>query len=614
LIAGRKSDIFIACAFLGEKAHFATVPISNHARRKSMKRFEMRVDPLTNEVYYEVYSTGYNLLADPILSKGYAFTPEERREFSLQGLMPDIVGSLEEQTERNYGHYNEKHSDLEKYVTMMGVLDRSETVFYALLTQHIEEMLPIVYTPTVGQACMKMSHILRRWRGIYITPNNVQNVEDILQNVGLPNISLMVATDGERILGLGDLGADGMGIPIGKIALYVAAAGIHPASTLPVCFDVGTDNERLLKDPLYLGYRANRLRGDAYYQIIERFVQGVRRVFPRALLQWEDIGKHHAFTLLDRYKERIPSFNDDIQGTGATAAAALRTAFKIKGKKLANERIAILGFGQAGSGIANAIVTMMQSEEGISAEEARRCIWAVDVNGLLLEGMKVEPYQAPFQKPLAALENWPISKDRPPNLHEVVKNAKITVLIGVAAQAGVFDQEILATITKNTDRPIIFALSNPTSKSETTPEQVMKISKDRALMATGSPFPPFYGVTGKEIHVSQCNNLYIFPGMGLGAIVCQATRVTHRMFHAASTAISDMVGADLRSKGFLLPPLSDIRKASFEVALAVARQAREDSIGMDVPDQQLKQMIKNAMWEPRYYPYRLARKLQDRRS
>ncbi|RJP74173.1 MAG: NAD-dependent malic enzyme [Candidatus Zixiibacteriota bacterium] len=572
-----------------------------------MKRFEMRMDPLTQEVYYEVYCKSYQLMSDPLLNKGYAFSKEERRELYLSGLMPDTVGTLEDQIARNYGHFKGKTTDLDKYVMMMALLDRSETIFYAVLTRYLEEMLPIVYTPTVGQACLQMSHILRRWRGLYVNPNNVNYIEGCLQNIGLPNISLLVATDGERILGLGDLGSDGMGIPIGKIALYVAAAGIHPASTLPVCIDVGTNTERLLKDPLYLGYRHERLTGDAYYAVIERFVQGVRRVFPRALLQWEDFGKQHAFNLLESYKDRLLSFNDDIQGTGATAASALRTAMKVKGTRLSDERIAILGFGQAGSGVANAIVTMMCADEGISEEEARRRIWAVDIDGLLLEGMTVEPYQANFLQPREALEGWDVPKTRAPQLAEVVRHAKITALIGLSAQPGAFDREMLAALAANSDRPIVLALSNPTSRSECTPDEVNAATGGRFLMCTGSPFPSVMSPTGREMIISQCNNLYIFPGMGLGAIMSQATRITHRMFHAASCAVSDMVTAEMRSHGLLLPPLCDIRRVSLETAFAVAQQAREDGLGINVPDERLREVIQNAMWEPQYYPYRFAR-------
>jgi malate dehydrogenase (oxaloacetate-decarboxylating) len=572
-----------------------------------MKRFEMRVDPLTQEVYYEVPAKGYGLMRDPLLNKGSAFPFQERTEFQLTGLLTNSIGTLEEQLERAYENFSSKRTDLGKYIALESLLDRNETLFYALLMRHLEEMLPIVYTPTVGQACVELSHIMRQFRGVYITAENVVAVESILESVGLPNISLIVVTDGERILGLGDLGANGMGIPIGKLALYIAAAGIHPASTLPICLDIGTNNQNLLDDPLYLGVRKPRLTGDEYYSTVERFVQGVRRVFPRALLQWEDFGKQHAFTLLDRYRDRLPCFNDDIQGTGATAAAALSTAKRITGRQVSHERVAILGFGQAGSGVANAICTMMHEEEGIPLAEARQRIYALDLPGLLMEGMKTEAHQANFQHTKDEIAAWPIPHDRAPNLAEVIEHAKITVLIGLSAQPGVFSEQLIAKVAKNVERPVVFCLSNPTTKCETTPDVVMRATNGSALMATGSPFPPVRMPDGREIFQSQCNNLYIFPGVGLGAIVCQATRVTHSMFHAASTALSNLVTADQQQKGLLLPPLKDIRKVSFEVAFAVAKQARTEGVGIRVPDERLAELLHAAMWEPHYYPYRLGR-------
>ncbi|MDK9699561.1 MAG: NAD-dependent malic enzyme [bacterium] len=569
-----------------------------------MKRFEMRIDPLTQEVYYAVPHYGYQLMNDPLLNKGNAFTLAEREEFQLSGLTAEVVGSLESQLERAYGNYSMKTTDMERYITLMGLLDRNETLFYSLLTRHITEMLPIVYTPTVGQACLNMSHIIRRYRGIYVSQSNVNHIEQVLRNVGLPDISLIVVTDGERILGYGDLGVDGMPIPIGKLALYVAAAGIHPAATLPVVLDVGTNNERLLNDPLYIGVQKSRLPRDAYLELVERFVQGIKRVFPRALLQWEDFGKQNAFTLLSKYNSRIPSFNDDIQGTGATASAALMTAKKITGKPLSQERIAILGFGQAGSGVANALVTQMTMEEGISITEARRRIFAMDMPGLLLEGMQVEPHQQPFLQPREAVAGWSADANRAPNLREVVEHGKITILIGLSAQAGVFDESMLHLVSANTERPIIFALSNPTSCSEATPNEIIPASNGRAIMAFGSPFAPYKHTNGKEYVGSQCNNLYVFPGVGLGAIVSQSSRVTHSMFHAASKAVSSMVTPDLRAAGLLLPPLKDIRRISFEVGLAVAKQAREEGIGLAESDDRLSQLIRDAMWVPHYYPYR----------
>jgi malate dehydrogenase (oxaloacetate-decarboxylating) len=574
-----------------------------------MNRFEMRVDPLTHEIYYDVSLRGRALLFDPLLNKDRAFPHDERADFNLIGLLPDTIGTLEDQVTRNYESYLSKPNDLEKYVFLLSLLDRNETIFYALLTQHTEEMLPIVYTPTVGLACLKLSHIIRRYRGIYITPQNVNDIEQILLNVGLPNVSLIVVTDGERILGFGDLGADGMGIPVGKLALYVAGAGIHPASTLPVCIDVGTNNERLLNDPLYIGVRSPRLTGQAYYDVIERFVQGIRRVFPRALLQWEDFGKGNAFNLLKNYQNRILSFNDDIQGTGSIATAALASALKIKKGPLAKERIAIYGFGQAGSGIANSIATLLQKEEGISIEEARKRIYAVDINGLMIEGDKAEEYQKNFLQPKSAIENWPIDKAKSPQLEDVVKNAKITILIGVSAQPGIFTEKILHQMAANTDRPVIFALSNPTSKCETTPQAVMTATNGKALMATGSPFAPVKGPDGKNIYISQCNNMYVFPGVGLGAIVCQATKVTPAMFYAASQAVSDSVTENQREEGYLLPQLTDIRDVSLKVAIEVAKQARQEGIGMNVSDERLAELIKKAMWKPHYYPYRYNNKI-----
>ncbi len=572
-----------------------------------MNRFEMRVDPLTHEVYYSVPLKGYSLMQDPMLNKGHAFTQEERVDFDLVGLLPDPVGSLNDQVERDYEIYKNKDTDLGRYIGLMALQNRNETVFYALLLRHLEEMLPIVYTPTVGEACMKLSHMTRQYRGLYVTQNNVNAVEEMLGHVGLPNVSLIVVTDGERILGLGDLGSDGMGIPVGKIALYVAAAGIHPASTLPVCLDVGTNNERLLKDSLYLGVRKPRLTGDAYYEVVERFVQGVKRTFPNALLQWEDFGKQHAFSLLETYKHRILSFNDDIQGTGATAASAFRTALKIAGKKASEQKIAILGFGQAGNGVANAIAYIMQMEEGIPLAECRRRIFALDMPGLLLEGMQVEAYQKDFLQPRSVIANWPVPKDRSPNLAEVIQHAGITTLIGLSAQPGAFTQEMLAQLGKNAERPIVFCLSNPTSKSEALPKDIIRATEGRALIATGSPFPPQTLPNGRSVRVSQCNNLYIFPGTGLGSIVCQASRVSPTMFQAASRAISEMVTPQQLQDGELLPPLADIRKVSFQVALAVAKQARAEGIGMQVPDDRLASLIYAAMWEPHYYPYRYAR-------
>jgi malate dehydrogenase (oxaloacetate-decarboxylating) len=413
----------------------------------------------------------------------------------------------------------------------------------------------------------------------------------------------MVVTDGERILGLGDLGADGMGIPVGKVSLYVAAGGLHPAVCLPVCLDVGTNNEQLLADPLYLGYRKPRLDGEAYDRFVERFVIGVKRNFPDALIQWEDFAKHKAFRLLERYRERCLSFDDDIQGTGATACAALLTAARLKGRRLADERVLIVGLGQAGVGTAQAIAAVM-ADEGLSEAEIRSRILAVDMQGLLVEGdAALEPEQRRFVQPRAAVEGWRLADANRIGLLDVVRNARPTAVIGYTATRGMFDAELLRLMGENDPRPVVLALSNPTSKSECTPEEALRATGGRALVATGSPFPPVV-LDGREVAFSQCNNLYTFPGIGLGALIARSAKVTDRMFVQASRALSAMVGAEQAERGLLLPPMAEIREVAFQVALAVAREARESRLGRLLDDAELARLLRKAQWEPHVYSYR----------
>jgi malate dehydrogenase (oxaloacetate-decarboxylating) len=568
-----------------------------------MKTFGFKIDPLTGEEYYEVYVRGRQLLNDPHLNKAAAFTREERLSLGIDGLIRWGVSPIEKQVERALGAYRRKPDDLERYIYLNGLQDRSEQLFYRLLMENIEEMLPIVYTPTVGQACMQMSHIQRRYRGIYVTPDNIGNIDQIFQGLSQPQVNLIVVTDGERILGLGDLGSDGMGIPVGKVSLYVAAGGVHPAVCLPVCLDVGTNNPRLLDDPLYLGYRHRRLRGAEYEEIVEKFVLGVKRNFPDALLQWEDFAKHTAFKNLTRYRDRILSFNDDIQGTGATAIAALMTAMRIKKGRFQDERYLIVGMGQAGTGIALNIRAMLQ-EEGLTEEQARARIFAVDQQGLLLEGDPLlEGPQEPMAQRRVAVEGWKLATAGTIGVADVVKNGRPTVLIGVTAQPGLFSPEILAAAARNAERPIVMALSNPTSRSECTPEQVWSATDGKGLVATGSPFPAMpWG--DRTLQASQCNNMYVFPGLGLGALVAKASRVTDGMFLAASRAISAMVSPEQEQRGLLLPEMKDIRKVSAAVALAVGRAARDAGLGRLLEDDQLAAIIAKAQWEPRYPPYR----------
>jgi len=569
----------------------------------TVKTFEFKIDPLTGEPYYEVYLRGQQLITDPLLNKGSNFTIEERAALELTGLLPHGVSSIEEQVDRAYESYKRKPDDLERYLYLLGLLNRNETLFYRLLAEHLTEMLPIVYTPTVGQACLLLSRIMRRARGVYIHPENIGAIDQILANVPLPHVQLIVVTDGERILGLGDLGADGMGIPVGKVSLYVAAGGIHPACCLPVCLDVGTNNQRLLDDPLYLGYRHPRITGQRYDDLIERFVLGVQRNLPNTLIQWEDFAKHNAFRLLARYRERVLSFNDDIQGTGAVACASLLTASRIQRVPLTEQRFAIVGFGQAGVGAAMNIEAVLV-EGGLAPAEARRRIYAVDQPGLLLDGDPgLEEPQRPYAQPREAIAGWRLDDPSRVSLKDVVRNAGPSVLIGVTAQRGLFDAEILEQMSRNAARPVIMALSNPTASSECTPEEALRHTGGRALVATGSPFAPVER-DGRKVPTTQCNNLYMFPGVGLGALAARASRVTDRMFVAAAKALSQLVTLPQEEMGLLLPPMKRIREVAAFVAKAVAIEARDSGLGRLLSDDDLEANIRRAQWRPDFVPYR----------
>jgi malate dehydrogenase (oxaloacetate-decarboxylating) len=564
--------------------------------------YSKKIDPFTNEEFVEVPFKGLFLAEHPIYNKGTAFPKDERENLGLRGLFPDTVSNLDLQKKRTYESFCSKPNDLEKYIYMLSLQDRNETLYYALILDHLTEMLPIIYTPTVGQACQQFSHIFRRPRGLYVTANNIQNVDKVLSNASFSNVSLIVVTDGERILGLGDQGAGGMGIPIGKVSLYVAGAGLHPAYCLPILIDVGTNNEKLLQDPLYIGIRKKRLTDDAYDEIIEHFVNAVRRRFPNALLQWEDFGKNNAFRLLDRYRERICSFNDDIQGTGSIAMGVFLSTMKIKKEKLGNQRFVLFGQGQAGVGIARQIFTGLR-EEGLSESEAKEHIFGVDKDGLLVEGMKTTEEQKPWTKSRDMINGWQLSDQNKIDLLDTVRNARATVLIGVTGQTGAFTEDVLAQMAKNCKLPLIMPLSNPTAKAECTPEFACQVTKGNCLVATGSPFKPVM-VEGKERTISQCNNLYIFPGVGLGALVVGTPKVTNQMFMAASHALSDAVSEEELKAGQLLPDIENIRNVSVQVALAVAKEARETGLGIRADDEQLLNMITNAMWKPKYLPYR----------
>lgn len=568
-----------------------------------MKSFDFKIDPLTGEPYFEVHLRGQQVLTDPLLNKGSYFTIEERASLGLVGLLPHGVSTLEEEVARSLDAYRRKPDDMERYLFLLGLLNRNETLFYKLLAENLTEMLPIVYTPTVGLACQRLSHIMRRARGVYIHPDNIGAIDQIFANVPLPHVQLTVVTDGERILGLGDLGADGMGIPVGKVSLYVAAGGLHPAICLPVCLDVGTNRPELREDPLYLGCRRPRLEGADYDRFIERFVLGVRRSFPDALIQWEDFGKHKAFRILDRYRERALCFNDDIQGTGATACAAIMTAMRITGERLADQRVVIVGFGQAGSGTALQVRAALEAE-GLSSEEARRRILPLEVNGLLVDDQEgLDERERFYAQPRAAVADWPVADPARIGLLDVVRNARATVLVGYTATRGLFDATILQAMADNASRPVILALSNPTAKTECTPEEAVRLTGGRALVATGSPFPPVHW-QGRSIVTSQCNNLYMFPGVGLGALVARASKVTDRMFIAAARALSAMVTPAEEQRGLLLPSMNEIREVAVRVALAVAKEARDSGVGRLLDDAELEALIRHAQWTPDFVPYR----------
>lgn len=563
-----------------------------------MKKFSVQLDALTGEKYIEVPFKGHLLVEHPIYNKGSAFTEQEKDQLDLYGILPQQVSTMDIQVDRAYENYSKKTSPIEKYIFLLSLLDRNETLFYRLILNNLEEMLPIVYTPTVGEAAKTFSHMFRKPRGLYISANNISRIDRILSNAPFSNINLIVVTDGERILGLGDQGVGGMAIPVGKTSLYVVGAGLHPALCLPILLDVGTNNEEALRDPLYLGLKHTRLTGNEYDVIVEEFVKGVKRCFPHALLQWEDFGKHNALRVLNRYRERTCSFNDDMQGTGTVTLAVIHSAVYGKDEKLKDQQYVIFGFGQAGFGIANMLIKGLM-EEGLSESEAKQRIYPIDKDGLILEGMGLNEYQKSFMRKKDVVSGWKLKQEGRVTLFDTVLNARATVIIGVSGVKDVFTEDVLAQMAKNTAAPIILALSNPTKNSECTPEQAFRATNGRCIIATGSPFPPVK-INGVEKKITQCNNMYIFPGIGLGAIVSMVPKITDKMFIAAAKAIASLTP----SKDFLLPEIKEIRKVSENVALSVAKEARNSGLGIRLPDEKLRELIKNAMWVPRYLPYR----------
>jgi malate dehydrogenase (oxaloacetate-decarboxylating) len=544
--------------------------------------------------------SGYELLADPILNKGTAFTEEERDAFALHGLLPPHVGTLEQQIQRRLQVFRSIEDDLERYAFLRELQDTNETLFYAILVGNLEEMLPVIYTPVVGLGSQNFSRIFRKPRGLFLGPPHRDRIPQILGQKRFDEIDAIVVTDGERILGLGDQGAGGMVIPIGKLSLYTAAGGIDPARTLPIMLDTGTDNEERRRDPLYVGWRHERVRGQEYDDFIESFVSAVVDRWDHVLLQWEDFAGVNASRLLDRYRDRLCTFNDDIQGTAAVVGAMVLSALHVSGQKLSDQRIAVLGAGSAGVGISSLLVRAMV-EGGISEQEARRRFFLVDRNGLLVEGMPdIRPYQQGFLQPRNAVADWSAANQI--GLTEVVRNAKPSILIGVSGQTGAFTEEAIREMARHAERPLVLPLSNPTSRSEARPADIMAWTEGRAIIGTGSPFPPV-DVNGRKVHIDQTNNSYIFPGIGLGVVSVRARRVSDAMFLAAARAVAEVSPARKDSNDTLLPPVSDLREVSFHVARGVAKQAAEEGLAGEKAGD-LDALIRAKMWWPRYRPYR----------
>lgn len=564
--------------------------------------YQKKIDKKGN-AYLEVAVSEFSLVGNPVLNKGMGFTEEERAAFDLYGLVPPRVATLEEQSDRSYESFSNKQTDLEKYLYLRDLQDSNETLFYHLLMRHVEEMMPIVYTPVVGLGCQRFSHIYRRPRGLFLAYPYRQYLDKILANPRFDKVKTIVVTDGERILGLGDQGAGGMGIPIGKLALYSALAGVHPATTLPITLDVGTNNPELINDPLYIGWKNERIRGEAYDQFIDQFVQAIKKRFPRVLLQWEDFAQQNAGRILEKYRHDLCTFNDDIQGTAAIATGTLLAATQVTGMKLRELKVAIVGAGSAGCGISNLIMQAMM-EDGLSEQEARSRFYLIDRNGLLVEGMPdLKSFQEKFAQSKNNIADWKLTSSSQINLKDVIANARPHLLIGVSGQPGIFTEEIVRTMAKHTPKPVIFPLSNPTSRSEAVPEDLLKWTNGAAIIGTGSPFPNIMR-NGKSFRIDQTNNAYIFPGMGLGLIAVHATQVTDKMFMLAAKALANCSPAKKDLSANLLPSFKDIRAVSFDVAFAVAKEAVHAGLADKYTDDEIAQRIRDKMWVPSYLPYR----------
>ena len=544
----------------------------------------------------------HSLLELPLLNKGAAFSIQERNTFNLHGLIPHVIETIEEQSRRSYQQYLSFNDDINKHIYLRNIQDTNETLFYHLLKHHLSEMMPIIYTPTVGEACQRFSDIYRRHRGIFISYPDRAHIDEILHNVNRKNVKVIVMTDGERILGLGDQGIGGMGIPIGKLSLYTACGGISPAYTLPITLDVGTNNQQLRNDPLYLGWNHPRISGDEYNQFIDDVIRAIQRRWPKALIQFEDFAQQNAMPLLTTYREQICCFNDDIQGTAAVALASLIAASHVVKKQVKDQTIVILGAGSAGCGIAEQIIAQMKIE-GLSDLEARSRLYLVDRFGLMTEQQpNLLDFQSKLAQPLRAIETW--ANVAPEiSLLEVIQHAKPTVLIGVSGQTGLFSEEIIRALAENCERPIVFPLSNPTSQVEALPADIIQWTEGKALIATGSPFAPVHH-QGHIYPIAQCNNAYIFPGVGLGVIAAGAQSVTDLMLMAASNALASCSPMLKNPDHDLLPSIDAIQNISKIIALQVGLAAIREGVAPLMDEASLQKAIEAHVWKPEYRDYR----------
>lgn len=549
-----------------------------------------------------IHQSGPTLLATPLLNKGSAFSEQERISFNLNGLLPPRYESIEEQAERSYQQFSSFDSNLNRHIYLRSIQDKNETMFYRLVRDHLEEMMPVIYTPTVGDACELFSSIYRNARGLFISYPERHHMDDIIHNATKRNVKVIVVTDGERVLGLGDQGVGGMGISVGKLTLYTVCGGISPAYTLPIFLDVGTNNEKLLNDPMYMGWRHKRIDQEQYQEFIDCFIQAVKVRWPKVLLQFEDFAQPNATPLLARYRTELCCFNDDIQGTASVTLGTLLAACRIKGVKLSEQKVVFVGAGSAGCGIAEHIILKMM-QEGLTETEARSQIFMIDRHGLLVQGMaNLRDFQNRLCQKPEAISGWDFNGQYP-QLLDVIKNTQAGVLIGVSGQPGLFSEEAIRTMDELCARPIIFPLSNPIKQIEATPEQVIEWTDGSAIVATGSPFKPVQ-YEGKSYPIAQCNNSYIFPGIGLGVTAAGIDLITDEMLMLASTTLAEQSPLANTGTGELLPPIKEIGALSKKIAFGIAKLAQQQGLALKMPDELLQRKIENAFWEPEYRDYR----------